>query len=131
MQLTIKKESTVGELKNQFALLFPNLKLEFFATPHSCGQGSPASHQLPDDTLLCATGTGDKPGRVAFEPGATVAQFEQAMHKRFGLSVQVFRRSGTLWLQSTKTDRMPLEEQNKWNMDAVQKLRFNINTLFL
>jgi tyrosyl-tRNA synthetase len=42
-----------------------------------------------------------------------VAELEGVFAKNFGLSVQVFRKSGNLWLQTTTTDNWTLAEQNQ------------------
>ena len=42
-----------------------------------------------------------------------VSKLEQAFEKKYGLHVQVFRRSGNIWLQTTKTDSWTLEAQNR------------------
>lgn len=131
MYLSIEKNSTVGELKKQFAGFFSNLKLEVFSAPHSSGQGSPASQLLADDRTLYSITGNQKEGQFYFEPTNTVANFEEALKKQFGLSVQVFRRSGKIWLETVQTDNLDLQQQNEMDTDIVGKVRFNINTLFL
>ncbi|MEI9910895.1 MAG: hypothetical protein WDO71_15215 [Bacteroidota bacterium] len=42
----------------------------------------------------------------------TVGQLEDIFQKQFGLQVQVSRRSGTLWLETTMTDNWTLKQQN-------------------
>ncbi|MBK6949217.1 MAG: hypothetical protein IPH16_15200 [Haliscomenobacter sp.] len=43
----------------------------------------------------------------------TVREFEQAFYDTYGLNVQVFRRSGNIWIQTTATDSWTLAEQNR------------------
>ena len=42
-----------------------------------------------------------------------VAELENDFSGQFGLQVQVFRKSGEVWLQTTKTDNWTLIEQNQ------------------
>jgi hypothetical protein len=42
----------------------------------------------------------------------TVTDFENALIDQYGLSAQVFRRSGNLWLETTITDYWTLKQQN-------------------
>ena len=42
-----------------------------------------------------------------------VSDFEKMFHDKFGLNVQVFRKSGNLWMQTTSTDHWTLAEQNR------------------
>ena len=43
----------------------------------------------------------------------TVSDLEQKFAELFGLSVQVFRKSANVWLETTVTDGWTLEEQNR------------------
>ena len=43
----------------------------------------------------------------------TVTDFENALMDQFGLSAQVFRRSGNIWLETTITDYWTLKQQNE------------------
>jgi hypothetical protein len=47
----------------------------------------------------------------------TVSNLEQKFRDVYGLSVQVFRRSGKAWLETTFTDGWTLEEQNSQGED--------------
>jgi len=42
-----------------------------------------------------------------------VGEFEQKFLAKYGLNVQVFRKSGNLWMQTTATDSWTLAEQNR------------------
>ena len=43
----------------------------------------------------------------------TISDFEDYLSNELGLNAQVFRRSGNLWLQTTKTDSWSLHEANR------------------
>ena len=51
-------------------------------------------------------------GTITITPQMTVANLEQNMNDVFGLSVQVFRKSGNAWLETSVTDNWTLEQQN-------------------
>jgi hypothetical protein len=42
----------------------------------------------------------------------TVEELEKSFLVKFGLNVQVFRKSGKSWLETTITDKWTLEKQN-------------------
>jgi hypothetical protein len=42
----------------------------------------------------------------------TVTELESRFNTIYGLSVQLFRKSGRAWLETTVTDGWTLEEQN-------------------
>ena len=43
----------------------------------------------------------------------TVGQLEKAFRERFGLNMQVSRKSGPVWLETTVTDKWTLRQQNE------------------
>ena len=43
----------------------------------------------------------------------TVANMQQSFSDVYGLEIQVFRKSGKAWLESTIPDGWTLEEQNR------------------
>ncbi|MEI8136499.1 MAG: hypothetical protein WCH21_04145 [Bacteroidota bacterium] len=51
-------------------------------------------------------------GTITITPQMTVADLEQNFRDIYGLSAQVFRKSGKVWLETTVTDVWTLEEQN-------------------
>jgi hypothetical protein len=55
----------------------------------------------------------DKPGMLEISNSMTVSALESLFWKEFGLSVQIFRRSGHTWLETTATDSWTIEKQNK------------------
>jgi hypothetical protein len=56
----------------------------------------------------------DRKGYIAsIAQKKSVAELENAFEEYFGLSVQVYRKSGKMWLQSTITDDWTLKEQNE------------------
>jgi len=52
-----------------------------------------------------------------------VSEVEQLFQDVYGLSVQVFRKSGTIWLETTATDDWTLNKQN----DEAKELSSPIN----
>jgi hypothetical protein len=60
-------------------------------------------------------------GTLTITPQMTVANLEQGFADVYGLSVQVFRKSGKVWLETTVTDNWTLEEQNRQG-EALSKL---------
>ena len=52
-----------------------------------------------------------KSGDLLIEPTTTVKQLEQIFENEYSLHVQVFRKSGRTWLETSVTDDLTLEEQ--------------------
>jgi hypothetical protein len=49
-----------------------------------------------------------------------VGELENLFAEKFGLYVQLFRKSGKVWLQTTTTDTWTLKEQSKLASEQVE-----------
>jgi hypothetical protein len=47
-------------------------------------------------------------------------QLERLFEQEFGLHVQVFRKSGNIWLMTTVSDSLTLEEQNFKGLESLR-----------
>jgi hypothetical protein len=114
MHLEINGERLISDVQKDFGSVYPFLKIEFFRNGkirrdrYSANKLIPATqpvknawHYKKDNGLLDLTDS------------LTVTDFENALMDQFGLSAQVFRRSGNLWLETTITDYWTLKQQNE------------------
>jgi glycerol-3-phosphate O-acyltransferase len=113
MTIRISKTRTFKELQQDFNNLFPFLKIEFFKRGHAIEEGSNAQKMIRSSQLQDVTGSVKEEGLLEIQPTMTVADFEQTLLNRFGLAIQVFRKSGNLWLETTMTDQWSLKQQNE------------------
>jgi hypothetical protein len=51
-----------------------------------------------------------------------VSKVEMGFQESFGISVQVFRKSGKVWLETSATDCWTLEEQNEQGAFMAQEI---------
>jgi hypothetical protein len=113
MYLHIAPDRIISEIQKEFNLVFPFLKLEFFAnrsfsrSNFSANQLIPSSRKIGDNQLV------KKDGTLEISADMKVADLENKFKADFNLAVQVFRKSGNLWLETTMTDSWTLEQQNK------------------
>ena len=61
---------------------------------------------------LFQTQTGIKEDIIEIEERMKVSELEKLFKDKFKLAVQVFRKSGNLWLETTMTDNWSLLQQN-------------------
>jgi hypothetical protein len=113
MKITINDKRKIHAIQKEFTEQFPYLKIEFFAKPHKVGGGSSKKSLCLGSKTLGECRTVHKAGTITIIPQMTVADLEQNFGDVYGLSVQVFRKSGKIWLETTVTDGWTLEEQNK------------------
>lgn len=112
MVILIKDERKISAIQEEFNTAFPYLKLEFFTKPHKVNGASPAKEIISNKKTLNESRRIHNKGELIVTPFMTVAELEEQCQKIFGLSVQVFRKSGKVWLETTFTDSWTLEEQN-------------------
>lgn len=93
--------------------MFPYLKIEFFSKVHKAGGGSPKKQMKQPDKTLGECRTIHTAGKINITPTMTVAELEKNFSTVYGLSTQVFRKSGKVWLETTVTDGWTLQQQNK------------------
>ncbi len=111
--MIISDDKRIREIQREFNQKFPFLKLEFYKGHHQTGEGSPVETQLPQEQVLGDVRTVHQDGDFEVRKDLTVAELEQSFFDQFGLNVQVFRKSGNLWMQTTSTDHWTLEQQNR------------------
>lgn len=113
MKIQILADMSIQDLKKQFHGFFPYLKIEFFDVPHQMSSGSSKSSMLDNGVVLKTLKQGVKEGHIEFDALASVNAFEQLFQESFGLYVQVFRKSGNVYIETTKTDDWTLAQQNE------------------
>lgn len=113
MKIIINDHRKIFAIQKEFNELFPHLKIEFFTRPHKPGAASPKKMMKHPAKTLGECRVVHTKGTLRITPGMTVSGLEQNFSDIYGLSVQVFRRSGKTWLETTTTGGRTLEEQNK------------------
>lgn len=113
MKIRVSPEFTIAEVQHTFQQAFPYLKLVFFSKPHKAFKGSPAKFLIQDrNQKLADIEHPPKEGVIYLEPEMPTWQVERLFESEFGLHVQVFRKSGNTWLETSVTDDLSLEQQN-------------------
>lgn len=110
--IKVNDKRKIAALQEEFNQLFPYLNLEFFSKPHKTGEGSAKTFIQSNAKTLGECRTLHQDGSINIVPTMTVAELEQEFREVFGLSVQVFRKSGKIWLETTVTDSWTLKKQN-------------------
>ena len=111
--MLIQDDITLRELQKGFSALFPGLKIEFFNEHHGVGEGSSMKTHWGPERRIGLVSNRHTEGDLRVEDSMTVREFEQRFFDRYGLNVQVFRRSGNIWIQTTATDSWTLAAQNR------------------
>jgi hypothetical protein len=112
MHLHIAPNLLIGEIQKEFNEAFPFLKIEFFKTrsfsrsEYMAHQIISSQHKIGDGQLAITDGD------IEIAEEMKVKELEKIFKDQFSLAVQVFRKSGNLWLETTMTDNWTLQQQN-------------------
>ena len=115
--MLITDQKKVFEIQNEFSKKFPALKLEFYSEHNEEGEASPNKQLINSNKTIGEIRTIDNEGDMSINGHLKVATLEQQMYEKYGLNVQVWRKSGGIWLQTTSTDDWTLTEQNERGMN--------------
>ena len=110
--MLITDNVTLESVQQAFTTKFPNLKIEFYKKEHEVGEGSADLEKWSTAQTIGEIRTTHQSGDLTIDANLRVADLEQLFHDQYGLNVQVFRKSGGTWLQTTATDDWTLAEQN-------------------
>jgi hypothetical protein len=111
--LHIAPTQTIRSVQKQFNDLYSYLKLEFFRQAPVSGAGNTKNKMFTYDMKLMDIQSTQKSGEVNVAKQTLVSELENEFENKFGLYVQVFRKSGRIWLETTATDNWTLEQQNE------------------
>jgi hypothetical protein len=113
IKIEISDIQVIADIQEEFNKAFPYLKIEFFSKPHKERAGTAKKYILPNTKTLGQCRTIHNNGSIVIKPKMTVMEIEMEFNNKYGLSVQLFRKSGRAWLETTVTDGWSLEEQNR------------------
>lgn len=116
MIIPINSQSQISDVQRAFNGLFPFLRIELFKYKHGYQEGSPKQAKLLHNLLLGSL-TDSLPQEVTLSETMTVQELERLFEAQLGLHLQVFRKSGNLWLETTITDSWTLKQQNEHGME--------------
>lgn len=125
MILYISSYKTISEIQEEFNAAYPFLKIEFYQT---AGKPGLAARQKLNKTSSLAIAGMRAEGELEINDSMTVGQLEKTFRDKFGITVQVSRKSGTLWLETTMTDNWTLQQQNGHGKELSEPLKKN-NTI--
>jgi hypothetical protein len=113
-KIKINNNKKVASVQKEFSHIFPYLRLEFFSKQEHGKRGMEKKNVIiPADKTIGECRKVHKNDSISVTPGMKVSSLEEMFQEDFGLYVQVFRKSGKVWLETTMTDDWTLAEQNK------------------
>lgn len=121
MKILINDHRKIFAIQEEFNSVFPYLKIEFFSKAHT-SSGPPSLKLIKNGSkTLGECRTIHTKGKLTIIPSMTVADLEKNFNDVYGLSIQILRKSGKGWLETSVTDGWELAEQNSQG-EALSKL---------
>ena len=109
---------TIAEIKDDFNKFFPGLSLAFYKKPHAVGMASSPKEEIDEKTALKDLIDFSGGEYIEVDPEMSVMDLESSMQDKYNLSLQVFRKSNDLWLQTSSTDHWSLNHQNEKALES-------------
>jgi hypothetical protein len=113
MKMHIHNTDTLEKVQESFNAEFPYLKLEFFTRPHEKGRPTEKQFMVNVKRTVDSCNPDLKDATVSIPTAMTVQELERVFQEELGLYIQVFRKSGKVWLETTATDDWSLFKQNE------------------
>ena len=128
MNLHIAPNSLISDIQKEFNKAFPFLKIEFFNNKSFSRTEFSAQQIIAANRLIGDTQLAIKDGDIQINEEMKVIELEKLFKDKFKLAVQVFRKSGNLWLETTMTDNWTLAQQNNHGREISTGKNINTQT---
>jgi glycerol-3-phosphate O-acyltransferase len=113
MKLQIDTETKIRDVQRKFTEVYPFLKVEFYKKPYSEKKVSAIKDRISPDEIISEQAKFFKAESVDINRHRTVAALEKECYEKFGIAMQVSRKTGNIWIETSKTDDRTLKEQNQ------------------
>jgi hypothetical protein len=111
--IRLSKEDSVKEIQDQFSRRFSFLRIHFFKNSNpDPGLNRPRVILFSPDVALNDINPKMTDGELSVHGSVTVLELDRQFYEKFGLSVQILRKSGNLWLDTSRTNSWTLKEQD-------------------
>ena len=113
MELQIHSNRYLWEIQKDFSEQFSFLKIEFFSKPQLSEKPFTAKNIISNQRRVSDLAKNSIDSTISIYEEMSVSELERLFNDQCNLSVQVFRRSGNIWLETTMTDGWSLRQQNE------------------
>lgn len=113
MEIHIDDNRVIKDLQVEFNNLFPFLKIEFFSKNHKSGEISSKILIRNNNKKIGECRSVHTNGNIIISAKQKVSELETLFQNVYGLPIQIFRKSGKVWLETTSTDNWTLAKQNQ------------------
>ena len=122
MILEIDEITTIGELQRHFSASFPFLKLAVCKNVSMINDANKCIEIKDSDTLINTLRTKHREVFLEIHYWQKTGTIEKLFLHKAALHVQLLRKQGEHWIETSGTDELTLEEQNDIGRKATQEL---------
>jgi len=113
MDITFDKSTKLSKLQSDFQQRFNFLKIEFFREKSESDSKYTANDVLPNTHSIEEVSSGMHKEPIHITGQMKVRDVENDFSEKLGLYVQIFRKSGKVWLITSSTDHLTLDQLDK------------------
>ncbi len=118
MHIEINSKTIIKDIQKTFSDFYPFLKLEFYGKPHDKYELSDANDIIPSEMSLGELNAVNLPAVIHVRPLEKVREFEAELLQQYGLSVQILKKEGDGWEQTTGMDDFTFKEVNEFGRSS-------------
>ncbi len=112
MKIEITDHRKIFTIQKEFSELFPFLKIEFHAKPHT-SDGAHANKIISHSSkTLGSCRTSHKKGFITLTPNITLRELQQTFSDVYGITIAVSVKAPGGWIDASSKDGWSLEKQN-------------------
>jgi dTDP-glucose pyrophosphorylase len=130
MILEIDETTRLVDLQKNFSASFPFLKLVVFKEVQQMNSDMKNNELTDSNRLINALRTNKKEVILEIHYWQKTGTVEKLFRDKAGLYVQIRRKQGQHWIETSGTDDLTLEEQNDIGRKATQDLLHGFNRPF-
>ncbi len=112
MTILITSDRLIKEIQEEFNNFFPFMKIEFFKKGYGYKRFFQNTQILPDQYTMRRFSRIKMDGKFEITPFMTGKELKEQCEEQFGVLVQLYRKSGSFWMEITITDNWTLKQQN-------------------
>lgn len=115
MTINISNSSLIEDVQKDFSEFFPYLRLKFLPDNRFAAIQKVLHHNNNGKPLLKFGDLNNNISAGSFElsDATTVRELEEIFKTKFGLTAQVLRKSGNIWMEASITGKWSLAQQNE------------------
>lgn len=112
MKLVIKPQDTIKSIQDKIQEAYSNIKIEFFSKEHKEGKLTNVKFQYFNKDMNMESLGLKSEMSIEINPDTIIWDIEKKFEQLGNLHIQVFRKGGEVWIETSKSDQWSIGEAN-------------------